>query len=142
MPKFYEIIFETGNYSIAMYDDDDEAIRAISEHHKRAKSGEPAQLGSPEQGSAERIVKVLKYDQHPADYKMDGTATPEEITAAVNKAIDEKSLGGIVSVEEVALAVKEVSDSVEKGTAPHESNYKMKEIAALETGLWEGDSNA
>ena len=135
---FYEIIYETGNHSIAMYESDDEAIRAISEHHRRAKNGEKAQATNEQMGPAERIVKVLKYDEHPADYSASGAVDSQDVTAAVEKAIADKGHGGLVSVMEVAAAVRDVS-SPTVDSAPHDSNYKMKEVGNLDRSRWDND---
>jgi O6-methylguanine-DNA--protein-cysteine methyltransferase len=133
---FYETIFETGNHSIAFYDSDEEAIRAIAEHHRRAKSGEPAQANDRAMGPAERIVKVLKYDRHPQDLTETNLASPSDVSQAVQAAIAKYSHGDLVSVNEVAAAVRDLTDPG-VDSAPHDSNYKMEEVGVL-TG-WEGN---
>lgn len=61
---FYEVIYETGAYSVAEYADEKEALGALKSHHTRATNGE---VGGPPGHPAERIVKVFVYDQHPYD---------------------------------------------------------------------------
>lgn len=128
---FYEIIYETGNHSIASYEDDTEAIRAIGEHHRRAKAGEKAQESNPEMGPAERIVKVLKYDEHPGTAFDSNVATEEEIADVVNIVVTKKGHGGVVSLGEVAAAVRNISNPT-VDSKPHDSNYKLEEVGTLE----------
>lgn len=135
---FYEIIFETGNHSIAMYEDDDEASRALTEHHRRAKAGEAAQATNEQMGPAERVAKVLKYDQHPAEYMLTQTVSVEELETAVSEAINANKVGDLVSVPEVALAVAMATSPVAI-SGPHDSNYKMEESGRLDASRW--DSN-
>jgi hypothetical protein len=42
---FYEVIFETGNHSLAQYENDEEAQSALKAHHERATQG---RLGTPQ----------------------------------------------------------------------------------------------
>lgn len=131
---FYEIIYETGRNSIANYNDDDEARAAVGEHHRRAIHGELAQMSNEQMGPAERVVKVLKYNEHPADYGASQAVSIDEVRAAVDEALDKHAVGDMVSVPEVAASIRDITrPTVESG--PHESNYKMSEVAEL-TG-WE-----
>lgn len=133
---FYEIIYETGNHSIAMYKDDDEAIGALTEHHRRAKAGENAQESHPEMGSAERIVKVLKYDKHPADYNEAQVLNVDELMGLVESVVKEKAVGDLISVPELASAVRDMSSPIVE-SKPHESNYKMGEKGKLDASQWD-----
>lgn len=133
---FYEIIYETGDHSIAFYEDDDEAVGAIAEHHSRAKRGLKAQSTNDQMGPAVRIVKVFKYDRHPADFNLTGTVSTDELTDAVDEAIDTKKVGDQVSVNEIAAAIRTIADPV-VNSAPHESNYKMTETGRLDQSRWD-----
>lgn len=133
---FYEIIYETGNNSIASYENDEEAIRAISEHHRRAKNGEEAQASNPQMGPAERIVKVLKYDEHPATYLESQAVVATDVMAAVEEAINKYRVGDMVSVPQVAQAVREITSPV-VDSEKHESNYKMEERGKLDASQWD-----
>ncbi len=124
---FYELIFENGSYSIAEYADDDEARRAVETHHNRAKNGE---IGGPAGNPAERIFKVLKYNKHPQDFTESQAVEVSDIRDAVDKAINDKAVGNLVSVPEVAAAIRDVSSSTVI-SGPHESNYKMPEVGEL-----------
>ena len=137
---FYEIIFETGNHSIAFYESDEEAVNAISTHHHRAKSGMLAQSTNPQMGPAERIKRVLKYDQHPANYGESQAVVVSDVTGAVEEAVNKHRMGDLVSVPEVAAALRSITDPT-VDSSPHESNYKMQEVGEL-TGWDGGDSNA
>ncbi len=136
--KFYEIIYETGNYSVAAYEDDDEAIRAISNHHRRATSGELAQESNPQMGPAERVVKVLKYDEHPANFNEAQVVTTTDVTKAVSDAVESKKVGNLVSAPEIAAVVREMTSPLNDNPAPHKSKYKMQSIAELDKGDWTG----
>lgn len=131
---FYEIIFETGNHSVAQYGSDEEARDAVLSHHNRALKGEKAQATNQEMGPAERVKKVLKYDSHPVDYTASQAAVASDVSAAVEEAINENKIGDLVSVPEVAAAVREISSPL-VDSGPHESNYKMPESGEL-TGDW------
>jgi hypothetical protein len=141
---YYEIIYENGEHSIAQYDNDEEALSAINAHVERAMTGVP---GTPQSSlrndltempanlnatwAAQRVVKVLKYDDHPADY----SETANNLTADVAKKqladlIDEVSVDGVVNMQELAVAVS-TSTSPRVDSKPHESNYKMQETGEL-----------
>lgn len=133
---FYELIFETGNSSIAEYADDNEALTAIREHHTRATKGEHAQASNPGMGPAERIARVLKYNVHPVELNESQAMNVEELTALVVEAVKEKAVGDLVSVPEVASAVRDLTNPVVVDSAPHDSNYKMAEVAELDKTEW------
>ena len=128
---FYEIIYETGDHSVAMYKDDAEAIGAISEHHNRAKKGGPQNASHPDLGPATRIAKVLKYEVHPVDLYESQALDKEDVTAAVTEAIERLSVGGLVSIPELQSEVRMLTETT-VNSEPHESNYKMEEVGKLE----------
>jgi hypothetical protein len=134
---FYEIIYETGDHSIASYDSDDEAIGAIAEHHSRAKKGLKAQATNDQMGPAIRIIKVLKYDQHPADFNLTGTVEIDALTTAVDEAIRKHAVGDQVSVNQIAAEIRDIADPVITDSAPHDSNYKMTESDRLDISRWD-----
>ena len=141
---YYEIIYENGEHSIANYDSDEEALSAINEHVRRAKAGEsgtpqstprndvPETPAANATWAAQRVVKVLKYDQHPADYADSANALSVEVAektvAALAKEIADDN--GIVNMQELAIAVSN-STSPSVDSKPHDSNYKMKETGEL-----------
>jgi hypothetical protein len=127
---FYEIIFETGNHSVAMYNSDDEANLAIHAHHHRAINGENAQETNPQMGPAERVVKVLKYKTHPVDYGESQAFTSDEVKEAFDNSIEKNQLGDLVSIPEVAQDIRDIS-SPTIISGPHESNFKMQEVGEL-----------
>lgn len=128
---FYEVIYETGNHSMASYDTDDEAREALEEQHRRAQEGEK---GGPTGHAAERIVKVLKYDSHPASLNESQALPASEVIAAFNKCVSEKAVGDLVSVPEIAASLRELTSPVVE-SGPHESNFKAEESAEL-SGAW------
>jgi hypothetical protein len=131
---FYEVIYETGDYSVAQYDDDEEAVRALSAHHTRAVKGEKFQTRSPQDtpaGPATRIKRVLKYDDHPNEFNPAGLINAE----VANKVVANVGLGDQVSVHEATAALRdELSPTVD--SEPHESNFKMQEVSELDPGVW------
>lgn len=141
---FVEIIYETGNSSIAFYETDGEMQEALAEHHRRAVNGEPgtghsvlrSDLPSNETriGSwvAERIKKVLAYDEHPATYGEDQLATADDVKAAVDAAIDEHGMNGLVGVHAVAAAVRDMSSPLVKDPGVHETRYKAQETSEVD----------
>jgi len=129
---FYETIFENGLHTVASYDNDEEALRAIKEHHRRAVSGE---TGGPAGHPAERIKRVLVYERHPDDYGQTGTVNVNHLNEAVAVFMEEKALGGLVSVNEAAAMIRDLSDPV-VDSSPHESNYLMTESRELSPDGW------
>lgn len=130
---FYELIFETGAKSVAMYEDDAEALRATQAHHLRAVNGETALAsasGSDPQSDrpAERIVKVLKYDQHPGDFMESQALSATDVTKAVTAAIKDAQVGDLVSVPEVAAAVRELTSPVVADAGRQDSMFKAPEL--------------
>jgi hypothetical protein len=134
---FYEVCFETGRTSIAFYEDDAEAERALSEQHRRAIHGEP---DGPLGGPAERVAKVYVYDRHPNDYNVEQTMSAEvmekELSALVKKMKDENN---IVPIDLLAMEVRAISHPmVEAREAGFGSIFKMKENKALDMAFLEG----
>jgi hypothetical protein len=135
---YYEVIFETGEHSIAFYEDDNEAASALAAHHSRALKGELFQTRSPQDtpaGPATRIKRVFKYDEHPVEYTASGLVSVDEAKAA----IDRVAVGDQVSVWESSAAIRELVNA-EVNTAPHESNYKAPESGELDSSVWEGSA--
>lgn len=104
---YYEVIYEDGSHSVASYENDEEALSAVQEHHDRAKDGGAAQEGSSR--PAARVAKVFAYDEHPGTY--------------VGK-IDKKALKGD-SAEALLSEMREMESPV-VSSGPHESNYKAE----------------
>jgi hypothetical protein len=130
---FVEIIYETGAKSVAQYDTEDEALAAIEAHHNRAVSGEP---GGPYGGVAERVKKVLIYNEHPGDLNSSGLLPVEEVKTELLAALDELSMGGQISNMELAAKIRALSDShVANPQTAHDSQYKMQQTGELE-GAW------
>jgi hypothetical protein len=122
----YEVIYETGNHSLASYENDEEALRALNEHQDRAKNGQPAMEGT--QVPAERIVRVLVYDHHPADYNPNQQVPLTDLTATLDSLAED----GLVSVPEAAAAVRSTSSPFVAQEGPHDSSYAMESARELE----------
>lgn len=137
---YYEVIFENGRSSIASYKDDDDALAAVGAHHARAKRGE---VGGPTGHPAERIVKLLKYDRHPAEYNLANALTADELNKLVPDLIKELAdANGVVSVGALSAEVRALSHPMVVGSGPHESNFKMKESGVIEADAIEKASEA
>lgn len=109
----YEVIYETGNHSLADYTNDVEALSTLKAHHDRATKGEE---GGPSEHKAERIVKVLVYDSHPVDF-----VPPVYVASSVEG----------LPVNEALASLAELASPL-VNSAPHESNFKMPEVRELE----------
>lgn len=129
---FFEVVFETGDKSVAFYESDDEARRALEAHHARAINGE---AGGPTGRPAERVKHVLKYDQHPADHNLTNTLSSDELKKALPDVIEKASMGGEVSIPMVAAGIRNLTDVHTAPDHRHDSQYKMKETGKLE-GAW------
>ena len=127
---FYEVIYETGEYSVLTADSDDEAMKHVKEQHRRAMEGE---LGGPGNWPATRVARVLKYDEHPGDFTESGMVSVKDAKAA----LDSVAMGDQVSVWEVAAAIRDLSNPLVPESDAHESNYKAPEAAELEAKLWQ-----
>lgn len=126
---YYEIIYETGTYSVAEYASDDEAVSAVKAQHDRAINGEK---GGPSEHPAERISRVLKYDAHPADETTSQVLTPADVTAIVKQVAQ----GDMVSVPELGAALRDAVSPIVEGR-PHDTNYFAKESAELPSSDWQ-----
>jgi hypothetical protein len=128
---FYEVVYETGEVSVADYADDAEALSALGEQNRRAVSGEQA---GPQGGPASRIAKVFKYNEHPGSLNEDGTLTAEvlntELTDLVKQYTDKN---GVVNVLAFAEGVTGLVHPMNLGdVAPHDSKYKMTPTGELD----------
>jgi hypothetical protein len=111
--------------------DKDEAMQFVAEHHRRARRGEPSLASAPDSPPAERIVKVLFYDQHPNDWNVSDSLTLDELASALpelSEAVADDN--GIVSVGHLASEVRNLSHPMVPSD-PHESNFKMEEISGM-----------
>lgn len=144
---YYEIIYETGNKSVAFYEDDAEMERALSEHHRRAINGEP---GSPSMtlrsdvpaadnriGTwvAERVKRVLEYDKHPDDFNLDQVASTDEVEKVVADTLKAAEQDGVVPIHAISAAVRELSSPIVETEHVHDSQYKMEESKEVNLGF-------
>ena len=116
----YEIIWESGEHSLANYEDDDEMTRAVIAQHDRAKNGE---LGGPAGGPASRAAKVFKYKSDPAE--ISDSLSADEVKAQLSEAVDTLAdENGVTYLPDLVGIVANIrSATVQSG--PHDSNYKM-----------------
>lgn len=131
---FAEVIYETGSKSVISIDSEEEALAGLEEHQRRAKNGE---AGGPTGHAAERIKSVLVYDEHPADLNASGLMPVEEVKTEMLAALEESSMGGQVSVMELAAKLRSLTDPHVPNAGRHESQYKAKAAREL-SGSWAG----
>lgn len=125
---FYEVIFETGAYSVCEYENDEVAREAIKAHNDRAINGE---AGGPAGLTAERVKKVLVYETHPATLNENQLLSTDVAAAEVQALIAETSKDGVISIPELAARIRDMTNPSVGDSAPHESNYKATEIREL-----------
>jgi hypothetical protein len=131
MSEHWEVIYETGSHAIVRPENEEDAKAALAEQHRRAVDGE---LGGPTGHNAERIKRVLVYDEHPGDVPQDVSA--DEALARVKDLI--KNLqddNGVINLQELGSEVEARARVV---SAPHESNYVMAEAKELPLDFLEG----
>jgi len=143
---YAEIIYEDGSFSVASVDNQDDLVASLKEHHERAKVGAPIHGSfAPHERPipATRIVRVLLYDQHPADI-------PEVVSADVAKSLATEAVktvaadtspdsGGKGLVDLYALGHELLPKALLTDTGPHESNYVMESVDELDPALWGGE---
>jgi len=135
---YYEIMYETGASSVAFYEDDAEAERAIGAHHARAVSGEP---GGPIGQPAERIAAVYVREDHPDNYNADGTVSTEVAKSEVDALIKAggASNKGVIPLDQLAVEVRNLAHPMVAGKEnAFDSNYKMESERKLDTKFLEG----
>lgn len=128
---YYEVIYENGSHSIMYCEDDAEASGGVDEQHRRATEGAS---GGPAGLPAERVNRVLVYNVHPQDLHESGLLPVEDVKKQLLAEIDANSMGGQVSVNALAVRVRDMTSPVVE-SGPHESNYAMPEERELE-GTW------
>lgn len=126
---FYEIVYETGNMSVAEYADDEEALAAAGAQDARAREGGQA---GPQGGPAERVAKLYKYDVHPNEYNAEQTASADVVEKEVAELIKAtKDKNGVVNIDQLALSVRGLSHPMTNPEHAHDSQFKMKEKSVL-----------
>lgn len=145
---FYEIIYEPGTKSVAEYADDTEAQTALQAHHDRAKNGEP---GTPQSAirqdiagttnvgtwAAERIKKVLVYDEHPGSYQQDYVVSEEDLKGAFDEALKGSAMQGLVHVPTIVEKLFQAASPIAYDAGRHDSQYKMEEARELDLAFLE-----
>lgn len=130
---WYEVIYETGEHSVMSAESDEEALRGISEQHRRATAGEP---GGPSGIIATRVKRVLKYNEPPGSLYESQAVPVKEAQKWIDDAIKTHTVGDLVSVPELVAALRTGVDPLVT-SGPHESNFKAKEVTELDPKSWE-----
>ena len=130
---WYEVIYETGEHSVMSAESDEEALRGISEQHRRATAGEP---GGPSGIIATRVKRVLKYNEPPGSLYESQAVPVKEAQKWIDEALKAHTVGDLVSVPELVAALRNGVDPLVT-SGPHESNFKAKEVTELDPKSWE-----
>lgn len=137
--KFYEVIYETGAHAV-LYGVESDVLEGLAEQHRRAKEGED---GGPAGHPAERVKRVLVYDEHPGSYREDYIHPGDEIKKYVEDAIEEIAApNGEVHlptlIEHLWMAGSPVYRVVEM-TGKHGSQFRAQETGEVDPSKWGGD---
>jgi hypothetical protein len=109
---YAEVIYEPGSKSLVSYEDEGELKAALKEHHNRARSGE---LGGPAGGPAERVSKVILYNEHPGEDRT--KVDPDTLQMLASN---------VKSGEQLVSAIREeLSPVYPQDQGRHNSMYKM-----------------
>src|ERR1043166_2024425 len=114
---YAEIIFETGSESVLSFSYFNELKQFVQNHHTRAMHAEPGGTAGPRH-PAERVKKVLVYDNHPGE--SDGIVSASDVTALL-EGKDEIPYG------ELSAALRDAASpvhTVDQGR--HASQYKTQ----------------
>jgi hypothetical protein len=127
---YYEVITEPGTSMVMEAENDETALRGIKEHHARATRGE---AGGPTGHPAERVKRVLVYDEHPGSYGRSQAFSKDEVTATL-KEIE----GDVIYVPELIQKLRDMTSPL-TATPPHESSFKMEQVRELKAKNWGGE---
>lgn len=131
-----EVIFETGSKSVLDNVTEDELKSFLTEHNRRAQAGD---VGGPTGHPAERISKVLLYDQHPATYNPGAKVSADALATLIDGMKDAN--GQVDSAQLIAAINDEISPTYPQDQGRHESIYKMPETGELDLSfLSEGEA--
>lgn len=128
---YFEVLYENGEHSIAEYEDENEAVSAVTAHHERAVKGEPAMLdtGDSRMPPAVRVVKVLMYDAHPADWMVEQTASADEIIARVKELTKGED---VVFVPDAVSHLRSMTNAFKDDPGGNaDSNYRAEPVKEL-----------
>lgn len=130
--QHYEVIFEVGTHSVVRADSDEEILAFAKEQHQRAKSGLP---NGPAGDRADRIVRILRYDQHPGEDVT--TFSAKDALARFKEMAEASTTQEGVNLEDVA---RNLVPPIVLDTPVHESNYAVKETGELDPEMWGGEA--
>lgn len=136
MPEFAEIIYETGTKSVVSVDNREDMLEGLKEQHNRALNG---QVGGPTGHPAERIKRVLIYDDHPGNLNPDATLSSDEIKQHVNELL--KASGDVINLNELASQIRDISNAHVPTEHPHDSQYKMEPKETIDFSSQMGGEN-
>jgi len=122
-----EVIYETGSKSVLDNVTEEELKSFLTEHNRRALEGE---IGGPTGHPAERVTKVLLYDQHPANFNLEGLVDATTLKTLIDGMADSN---GQVNGNRLIEAIRdEVSPVYPVDQGRHASLYKMPESSEMD----------
>lgn len=117
--QFAEVIYETGSKSVVSVDNLEQFKAGLKIQHDRAKAGE---VGGPTGHSAERIKRVLIYDDHPGQTL---AVRADDVNALVDGM---KKADGTLDENQLIAALRdEASPVFTQKQGRHDSDYRIKE---------------
>ncbi len=130
--SYYEIITESGTSMVANYESDEEMMGAVKAHHERATKGE---AGGPTGHPAERVVRVEKYSDHPANVSegMSAEVAKKEFAALVDKLAED----GVVSMDQLAFEARLIGSPLVVEREDRQSSIYRAEAEEVFTEGWE-----
>lgn len=131
---FFEVIFETGEHSIMQADDQSYILSFANTHHARAKAGLP---GGPAGYPAERVVRILTYDEDPAELSASPFLSKDVAASTIKQAASISTEDGVLDVN---AFIHEMAPVAIVDTEAHESNYSAAETGEIDPSLWGGES--
>ena len=129
---YLEVVYENGEHSVMQADSEEKALEAIAEQHRRAMAGERGLQSDPASPPAIRVKRVFVYDEHPGSYGESNAIPTKEAKAA----LDGLTQGDLVSVPQLVQALRNLTNP-RINSAPHESNFIMKEKSEIKSEKWE-----
>lgn len=135
---FVEVVYETGASSVMQVADKEEALAAMAEQHRRAKSG---LLNGPQGGQAERVAQAFIYDRHPGDFNVGGTLSVDELKETLPTMVDDLADdNGVVAVGVFAENVRALTHPMVMEREPHDSMFRMEHTDVITTSEVESGS--
>src|SRR5438876_393751 len=114
---FAEVIYETGSSSVVESSDEAQLLAGLNDQHGRAVKG---QVGGPARHPAERVKKVLLYDNHPGELNPDSTLSADEVKSRIAEYMKGKD---VVDLNDLAAYVRDLTYPFVEDALIHDSKF-------------------